>query len=154
MDGGIYFNDYATIFQIYFVLTQRGRDSIDEVLEATFSYMKLHQSRGAQRSICNQIKSAEKVQLENMEMEKSVYQFIRISTQMQHCDPSDVIVGSATPKGSFNTTKINECLSQLTPERANFFLFTSDTGTENYMLDNIYGTNYLVQGSAGFFLRS
>jgi len=71
--------------------------------------------------------------------------------QMQHCDPSEVIVASATPKGSFSTTKINECLGQLTPDRANYFLFTSDTCTENCMLDNIYGTNYRVQVSAGFF---
>lgn len=139
-------NSYVTIFSLRFQLTQRGRDHIDDVLEAVFSYIKLHRSKGPQESIFKEMNSFHLNQMEGMEMDKSMDQIIRIALQLRQCSPEDVLTGDNTPNGVFKANQIQKCLNALNPSRANYFLFTCDTGSDAYMVESVYGTNYIIQG--------
>lgn len=120
-DDGISFNSIYTLFSITIVLSEKGRENIDNVLKAIFSYVKMLQREGPNERVFTEIQAIDLLQFRFSEEESAIDNVETLSENMQFYPPEDYITGSELAF-EYKPDEIKLFLDMMTPSNANIIL--------------------------------
>lgn len=129
--------------QVTLMLTNEGVDYIDEIIGTVYQYIRMLQKCGVPRRLYEEEAGLAEIGFRFEEREEPFNFVTRISSRMQHMEPSEFLSGQVLYK-DFNEEKTRNFIDALTPQLGNIFIagrFVSDTDrTEKW-----YETPYRVE---------
>ncbi|XP_030040177.2 nardilysin [Manduca sexta] len=142
-ESGIDYTSMYSLFSTQIVLTQDGLQHVDEVIEATYSYINMLRRLGPSKHIFDEIKSVEDTNFRfEEEMQPSDY-VETLSENMQFYPPQHYITGEKL-YFKYDEKAIMEILEFMTPDMANVIIMTNrrDASIRYDQKEKWFGTDY------------
>ncbi|CAD7086908.1 unnamed protein product [Hermetia illucens] len=93
-DTGFEFNSIYSLFSVYIYLTEEGFQHLEDVLSATFSYVKLLQKSGASQTLFAELQAIEETTF-RYQTDQSAFDNVQdLVLNMKYYDPKHVLSGS------------------------------------------------------------
>ena len=89
-----------------------------QVIEAVFSFLKLHQQQGAQQRIWEELQTIQQVKFNTMKLGSSIFDTTFLACIMNFFEDKNIVTGD-TLFFKYNSKNIEKWLQLLTPSRAN-----------------------------------
>ncbi|XP_037935683.1 nardilysin [Teleopsis dalmanni] len=143
-DSGFDTNSIYTLFNLCIVLTDDGLKHIDEVLAATFSYVKLLNTKFEElEEVYNNLKSIESTSFRFQEQKPAFDNVQNLVTQSKRFPPKDILTGMDI-YFEYNKEQVKEVVDHLNDFRFNIMI-TSKGKCEGVVYDKEekwFGTQY------------
>ncbi|CAM3468928.1 insulinase family protein [Parendozoicomonas haliclonae] len=101
--------------EVYFNMTDKGQQHIDEIIRLTFDYIHLVQQEGVQDSLYQEIRQTQELAFRFMEIDSPDSLATDLVERLEILPPEQLIAASYTFK-SYNPKRIQHILAQLTPD--------------------------------------
>lgn len=123
-------NSLFASFTISLVLTNRGKNCCEQILNAVFSYINLLRNEGPQKSLYDEVKQIDDVAFRfDCEVEP-IDNVQNVSENMHFCPSTDYLRGAKIYQ-EYDPESIKRCIDALTPESVNIVFLDSDLDESN-----------------------
>uniref|UniRef100_A0A0K8TGT7 Nardilysin n=1 Tax=Lygus hesperus TaxID=30085 RepID=A0A0K8TGT7_LYGHE len=143
-DDGLNCNDIYTIFTIAITLTDEGRDRIQDVLDATFSYLRMLREKAPDKRLFDEVKSLAEVGFRFQEEPSATDNVEDISQCMLMFPPEDYLRGDAL-YFEYDPDEIKNFLSKMTPSTVNIMYISKNHGVPCDQEEFWFKTKYSSQ---------
>ena len=141
---GFELNACHSQFTISIVLTQAGFVAVDQVLLATFSYLKMLNEQPANERIFNEIKEIEDLNFKFKEEPQPMDNVENLCENMQVYPPELIITGGNLLY-DFDPQLIQDCSKALKPESVCLFMTAREFANETDQVEPWFKANYKVE---------
>ncbi len=125
---GLETSTWWRMFHVRVHLTDEGKANYEEIIKATFSFIKLIKKKGLQKYIFNERKIMAEVELNNMEPKSSMSRASQFSASMLYF-PVESFLSDYYLYHKYSPEEFNKFLSHLTTENMQVTLFSKDKVT-------------------------
>jgi nardilysin len=136
-------NPLYALFSISITLTDTGLVNIDQILEATFSYLLLLNKEGANEKLYNELKQIKENSFRFSEEMKSIIYVNKLSTKMLYFAPKDVLTGRDL-YFEYDKKAIQEVIDALNQPKFNLMVITEKHEFDKK--EKWFGTEYAEIG--------
>ena len=137
-------NAFHSQFSISIILTKAGFDAVDQVLLATFSYLKMLNEQPVNERIFNEIKEIQDLNFKFMEEPQPIDNVEKLCENMQIYPPELIITG-AQLFHDLDTKLILDCTKALKPESMCLFMTAREFANETDQVEPWFKANYKVE---------
>ncbi|KAL4454183.1 hypothetical protein ABPG74_012140 [Tetrahymena malaccensis] len=150
------YHDYMnlfTIFEIEIKLTQKGLQNYQNVVDATFAYLKVLREKGAQEWIFQEIQTISKLKFDNIDKQKIMQYTLSLASKLQFYDIEDILVQPYLFE-SYNKDLIQKYIDSLDTSNLRIFLQSKTQESLCNQTEPIYGTKFSCEKFDELIIKS
>ncbi|XP_060100309.1 nardilysin-like [Heteronotia binoei] len=142
-ESGFEQNSIYSIFSISVTLTDKGLEHFYEVIHLIFQYLKMLQQHGPERRIWDEIQKIESNEFCFQEQTDPLEFVENLCENMHLFRKEDFLIGDQLLM-EYNPEVIADAVNHLTPQKANFILFSPEHTGKCPIKEKWFGTRYSV----------